>query len=219
MAALAAAVRSVCSHTPVASPPGPGAPKFLSATSAVTSALAAIMARAPAPPSLFIEAMPSGPCDSTASVSVVAGAADVGARANRARTTTGFQAMNVMLRSSAPAPYLASWPSRGNSMAASTSVGKQELSPVAAGSRHSMRIAIAGRSPLGGTFATRIFDCACGGRRQVVAFVTDTAKAVEILEELGLPVEAPKLTRARGPPRQEELFERPVGEFTADPVY
>jgi hypothetical protein len=50
------------------------------------------------------------------------------------------------------------------------------------------------------TFATRIFDCACGGRRQVVAFVTDTAKALEILEELGLPAEAPKLARARGPP-------------------
>ena len=25
--------------------------------------------------------------------------------------------------------------------------------------------------------------------------------------------------RARGPPRQEELFERPVGELAADPVY
>ncbi len=52
----------------------------------------------------------------------------------------------------------------------------------------------------------------------MVAFVTDTAKAVEILEALGLPSQTPRLARARGPPRQEELFERPVGEF-ADAVY
>jgi hypothetical protein len=61
-------------------------------------------------------------------------------------------------------------------------------------------------------------DCACGGRRRVVAFVTNTAKAVEILEDLGLPSQPPSLARARGPPRQEELFERPAGEL-ADPVY
>lgn len=56
----------------------------------------------------------------------------------------------------------------------------------------------------------RIFDYACGGRRQVVAFVTDTAKAVEILDELRLPSQPPSLARARGPPRQEQLFDRPV---------
>jgi hypothetical protein len=67
------------------------------------------------------------------------------------------------------------------------------------------------------TFATTIFDCACGGR-PVVAFVTDPAKAVEILEELGLSSQPPRLARARGPQWQEELFDRPVGEFT-DPVY
>ena len=48
--------------------------------------------------------------------------------------------------------------------------------------------------------------------------MSDTAKAVEILEELGLPSQPPRLARARGPPRQEELFERSVGQFT-DPVY
>jgi hypothetical protein len=48
--------------------------------------------------------------------------------------------------------------------------------------------------------------------------VTDPAKAVEILDELGLPSQPPRLARARWPPRQEEVFDRPLGEF-ADPVY
>jgi hypothetical protein len=69
------------------------------------------------------------------------------------------------------------------------------------------------------TFATEIFNCAYGGRRRVVAIVSERAKVVEILKALGLPAEAPKLARARGPPRQEELFEQPSGELTADPVY
>jgi hypothetical protein len=46
----------------------------------------------------------------------------------------------------------------------------------------------------------------------VVAFVSDRAQAVEILEKLGLPTRAPTIARARGPPRQEELF-------AADPIY
>jgi hypothetical protein len=40
------------------------------------------------------------------------------------------------------------------------------------------------------TFATEIFQCDCGGRRRVVAFVSDRAQAVEILEKLGLPTRA-----------------------------
>jgi hypothetical protein len=48
--------------------------------------------------------------------------------------------------------------------------------------------------------------------------VTDTAKAVEILDELSLPSQPPSLARARGPPRQEGLFDRPAAEL-ADPVY
>ena len=39
----------------------------------------------------------------------------------------------------------------------------------------------------------------------MVAFVTDEAKAVEILEKLGLPTEPPRTARARAPPVQEEL--------------
>ncbi len=56
----------------------------------------------------------------------------------------------------------------------------------------------------------------------VVAFVTDPAKAREILEELRLPSKAPKApetARARGPPQQAELFERPPDGFTPDPTY
>ena len=64
-----------------------------------------------------------------------------------------------------------------------------------------------------------IFQCDCGGRRRVVAFVSDRAQAVEILEKLGLPTRAPTIARARGPPRQEELFDRPPGDFAADPIY
>ncbi len=53
----------------------------------------------------------------------------------------------------------------------------------------------------------------------MVAFVSDRAQAVEILEKLGLPTQAPTIARARGPPRQEELFDRPSGDFAADPTY
>ncbi len=69
------------------------------------------------------------------------------------------------------------------------------------------------------TFATEIFNCDCGGRRRVVATVSDRARAVEILEKLGLPTQTPTIARARGPPRQEELFDRPSGDFAADPIY
>ncbi len=48
------------------------------------------------------------------------------------------------------------------------------------------------------TFATEIFNCDCGGRRRVVAFVSDRAQAVEILEKLGLPT---KGTDNRAGPR------------------
>jgi hypothetical protein len=69
------------------------------------------------------------------------------------------------------------------------------------------------------TFASEIFDCDCGGRRRVVAFVSDRAQAMEILQKLGLPTQAPRIARARGPPCQEELFDRPSGDFAADPIY
>jgi hypothetical protein len=50
------------------------------------------------------------------------------------------------------------------------------------------------------TFATEILRCPCGGRRRVTALVSDGAKAVEILEELGVELVEPQLARARGPP-------------------
>jgi len=74
------------------------------------------------------------------------------------------------------------------------------------------------RALLRRTFATELFDCACGGRRRVVAFVSDPEKAVEVLGKLGLPTEPPRLERARAPPVQEELFP-PAPEIFADPIY
>ena len=53
----------------------------------------------------------------------------------------------------------------------------------------------------------------------MVAYVSDRAQPVEILEKLGLPTQAPTIARARGPPRQDELLDRPSGDFAADPIY
>ena len=69
------------------------------------------------------------------------------------------------------------------------------------------------------SFAPKFFDCDCGGRRRVVTFVSDRAQAMEILQKLGLPTQAPRIARARGPPCQDELFHRPSGDFAADPIY
>jgi hypothetical protein len=73
------------------------------------------------------------------------------------------------------------------------------------------------RALLRRTFARDLFDCGCGGRRSVVAFVTDRAKVVEVLEKLGLPTEPPRTARARAPPVQEELFEPASALFAPDP--
>jgi hypothetical protein len=53
----------------------------------------------------------------------------------------------------------------------------------------------------------------------VVAFVTDRAKVVEVLERLGLPTEPPRTARARAPPVQEKLFEPASALFAADPIH
>jgi hypothetical protein len=68
------------------------------------------------------------------------------------------------------------------------------------------------------SFATEVFTVTAA-RRRVVAYVSDRAQAVEILEKLWLRTHAPTIARARGPPRQEELFDRPSGDFAADPIY
>jgi len=53
----------------------------------------------------------------------------------------------------------------------------------------------------------------------VVAFIPDLDKAVEILAKLGLPTKPPPISRARAPPRQEELFDQAPPTFATDPVY
>jgi len=46
----------------------------------------------------------------------------------------------------------------------------------------------------------------CGGRRKIVAFVTDPSELVRICKHLGLPTEAPPIHPARAPPQQELGF-------------
>jgi len=67
------------------------------------------------------------------------------------------------------------------------------------------------------TFGSTLLECRCGGRRRIVAYVTDTTKAVEILERLGVRAEAPRLARARDPP-QREMFDPSPG-YAADPIF
>ena len=67
------------------------------------------------------------------------------------------------------------------------------------------------------TWGTDLLACPCGGRRRVVALVEDAKRAKDILEQLGLPSEAPVIARARAPP-QQELFDPPPA-YTADPVW
>lgn len=47
----------------------------------------------------------------------------------------------------------------------------------------------------------------CGGRREVLALITDPKVIRRILVHLGLPAEAPAIRPARAPPGGEELFE------------
>ena len=44
-----------------------------------------------------------------------------------------------------------------------------------------------------------VLACACGGRRRILADVTDRQVVVAILEHLGLPTQAPAVARARDP--------------------
>jgi hypothetical protein len=53
-------------------------------------------------------------------------------------------------------------------------------------------------------FAIDVLRCTeCGGRRRVLAFLTDPAVVVKILTHLGLPSRPPPVTPARSPPPQE----------------
>jgi hypothetical protein len=44
-----------------------------------------------------------------------------------------------------------------------------------------------------------VLACACGGRRSIVADITERDVVVAILAHLGLPAEAPPIARARSP--------------------
>ncbi|MFT5151987.1 MAG: hypothetical protein ACI841_001974 [Planctomycetota bacterium] len=46
----------------------------------------------------------------------------------------------------------------------------------------------------------------CGGRRRLIALITDTLVARRILRHLGLPSEAPPLAAARAPPQMAFEF-------------
>ena len=47
----------------------------------------------------------------------------------------------------------------------------------------------------------------CGGRREVLKFITDPMVIVRILDHLGLPASPPLVSSARAPPGSERLFE------------
>ena len=44
-----------------------------------------------------------------------------------------------------------------------------------------------------------VLACPCGGRRAIVADISDSEVVVAILAHLGLPTEAPPIARARSP--------------------
>ena len=62
-------------------------------------------------------------------------------------------------------------------------------------------------------FADDLLHCACGGRRTVLAFVTDAVAARSLLDRLGL-AHRPPVFAPRGPPA---LFDDPSPAFEPDP--
>ena len=62
-------------------------------------------------------------------------------------------------------------------------------------------------------FGDDLLNCGCGGRRTVVAVVTDANTARSLLDGLGIPHRSPVFT-ARAPP---DLFDDPSPAFEADP--
>lgn len=51
------------------------------------------------------------------------------------------------------------------------------------------------------TFGDDVYRCSCGGRRSVVAIVTDPATIAEVLKNLGFLAPPPSLPRSQGPPQ------------------
>ena len=59
-------------------------------------------------------------------------------------------------------------------------------------------------------FAHDLLVCTnCGGKRRVVAFLTERKPIKEILAHLGLPTEPPQVAAARAPPQAELFDQRP----------
>jgi hypothetical protein len=54
-------------------------------------------------------------------------------------------------------------------------------------------------------FREDVLACPCGGRRKVIAFLTEAKVVRQILEHLGLPTTSPTFAPARSPPHQWEL--------------
>ena len=53
-------------------------------------------------------------------------------------------------------------------------------------------------------FAQDVLACPCGGRRRVLAFITDLNVARDILAALGLPATIPTFATARAPPNLDD---------------
>lgn len=49
------------------------------------------------------------------------------------------------------------------------------------------------------TFGNDVFQCHCGGRRRVVAVVTNPSTAEDVLRNMGLLTRRPKLPPSQGP--------------------
>jgi hypothetical protein len=59
-------------------------------------------------------------------------------------------------------------------------------------------------------FAQDVLPCACGGRRAVVAFVTDANLTRSLLTSLGLPAEPATFAPARAPPQADLAWYDPA---------
>ena len=55
-------------------------------------------------------------------------------------------------------------------------------------------------------FEIDVLACPCGGRRRVIALLTDPTVVRRILAHLGLPTTAPAIAPARPPPQEEFAF-------------
>lgn len=105
------------------------------------------------------------------------------------------------IAAAAPAPTAAT-ADRRPATAACPSVAPAEppADPPVAGSRTRLRWA----ALLARVFEAEVLRCPrCGGRRRILAFLTDPEVVLRILSHLGLPTSAPPVAPARAPPQAE----------------